>query len=113
MLDSIIFIFYIILAFTITDALLFTGAVILLFSLATLKYPPLLSLLPYPQLLKRKIIIDISGIALGLVTLGGILMGYSYYASWSLAIVFSIASICLLFIWPMYRIDELETKKLD
>lgn len=108
--DIILMLSYLVLAFSITNPLRFVICVITLFTVATLKYLPLLSSLPYPRLLMRKILIDISGIVMGLAVLTAVLMNYTFYASWSLAIIFSLANLCLLFIWPMYRIENQPVK---
>lgn len=106
LIDIILVINYSGLAFAITNALLFAIGVIFLFTIATLKYLFLLPHLPHPRLLKRKILIDIGGIILGLAALVGIIIGYSSYSTWGMAILFTLANILLLFIRPMYRLDN-------
>jgi len=105
LIDGILIICYVALAFTISNPLLFAVCVTALFAIATLKYLLLLPILNQPRLLKRKILIDISGIILGLAAVAGILAGYSFYTCWIMTTLFTLANICLLFIWPMYRED--------
>lgn len=106
LVDAALIAFYLMLAFSFNFPVRFIFAVTILFVCATLKYALLLGVIDYPVLLKKKIIIDIMGILLGLTSLGGILMGYPILSSWYIAIVFALGNIFFLIIRPMYRLEN-------
>ncbi len=105
-MDTLLIIVYILLALSFKHALLFSYVVTLLFIFATLKYALFVKHNDkHPRLLRRKIVVDILGILLSLLTLGGILLGYETYSLWFLTIVFLFANIVIFFITPLYRLD--------
>ncbi len=104
--DGLLVALFVLLALTFARPILFAFVVTVLFALAAIKYTLMLNDIPHPRLLKRKIVIDLLGKLMGLITLGGMLAGYTLISSWFLAITFTVANISLLFVWPMYRADQ-------
>ncbi len=106
MMDVLLIISYILLAFSFKYALLFSYLLTLFFILATLKYALFVKHNEkHPRLLRRKIVVNILGTLLSLLTLGGILLGYETYSLWFLPIVFLFANIVIFFISPLYKLD--------
>lgn len=106
MMDAILLVLIIGLAFTLQNPILFIFIDLVMFIMATIKYTLILNVVDHPKLLKRKIIIDLSGALLAGLALIGILYGYQVYSIWILTSVFLCANIILLFVWPMYRLDR-------
>ncbi len=104
--DIILVALYIGLAFSLGNPLMFAFLILFIFIVATIKYAQLLNVINQPKLLKRKITIDLCGVMMGALSVGGILAGYQNYSMWLLAIVFIIVNIFLLLIWPMYVADK-------
>ena len=104
--DVVLVILYGFLAFNFDKPLMFVYIVTGLFIVATLKYILLVGKLPHQKLLKNKIRIDSMGIVMGLITLIITANGNLYVGTWFLAITFGIANILLLFVWPMYKLEE-------
>ena len=103
-IDAVLFVSYLALAFSFNSPIIFASIVTLLFIAATLKYALLLKIINHPKLLKRKIAIDSLGVVMGALSMLAIAMGYTAVGVWFLAIVFLAANIFLLFIRPMYRV---------
>lgn len=96
---------YAFLAWNFNNPLNFVFFDLILFIIASAKYTSMLNIAPHPKLLKRKILIDISGIALAAITLIGIVFGLPEISLWFMATSLTIANIYWLFIKPMYRLD--------
>jgi hypothetical protein len=105
-MDAILLVLIIGLAFTLNNPLLFIFLDLIMFLVATVKYTLMLGVVDHPKLLKRKIIIDLSGALLAGLALVGILYGYQSYSVWILTSIFLLANIFFLFVWPMYRADR-------
>ncbi|MEO8638205.1 MAG: hypothetical protein ABI430_04890 [Candidatus Taylorbacteria bacterium] len=105
-LDGLLIVCYLLLAQGMRDPASFLFFDTLLFIFATAKYAFLLGVVNHPRLLKRKILADLSGVCAGVLAFGGLVAGYSYVATWALAIVFVIANFILFFIFPLYRLDS-------
>jgi len=103
-IDAVLFVSYLALAFSFNSPIIFASIVTLLFIAATLKYALLLKIINHPKLLKRKIAIDSLGVVMGALSMLAIAMGYTAVGAWFLATVFLAANIFLLFIRPMYRV---------
>ncbi len=104
-IDTILILLYFVMAFFLGNPITFVFFTLLLFITASTKYSFLLNQLPHPRLLKKKILIDLSGVLMSTLTLGGIILGYSWISTWAFSIVFIIANILLFFVWPLYRPD--------
>lgn len=78
---------------------------LLLFIAAVAKYAFLLGIVPQPGLLRRKILVDLSGVAACAFAFGGALSGYPFASAWALAVAFAIANVFLFFVRPLYRLD--------
>lgn len=104
-IDSILLVAYLALAGVIGRPLVFPSVVTLLFSAATLKYVAFLKGSAYRSTLRRKIIIDLLGVALAGSYLAISLLGYSSVSAWGFTAVFLIANMYLLMVRPMYRVE--------
>jgi hypothetical protein len=60
--------------------------------------------IPHPHLLQRKIRADLLGALLCAGILALMNLGFIYYAAWAMAVLFSIASIYVLAVKPIYKI---------
>lgn len=105
-IDAILVVFYGVMAFSIGNAALFGFFLAVFFTIATMKYVLVLGIVSQPRLLKRKITADCLGILLGLAVVGGIMAGHETFSVWGLAIIFSVANVCMFFVWPLYRLDS-------
>lgn len=103
--DAILVLVYCGLALSIGDPIPFAFFALCVFVAAPPKYALMLGVIPHNSLLKRKILIDLVGTALCTAILGGALFGYELESAWTLAVVFTLANIYLLFIRPMYRLE--------
>ena len=106
-LDAVLFAIYLALAFNLNNRIFFTFWALLIYIVAAAKYALLLGTVPHPRLLKRKILVDISGIMMCALALIGILTGHGTLSLWLMAVVFFIANILFFFVWPLYKSDEL------
>ncbi len=95
---------YIGLGLSMGTSLTFFFANVCLFVAAPLKYAFLLEKIPYAALLRRKILVDLSGTVLAVGTLGIALMGYPVFAAWTQAVLFGLASVRYLITHPLYRV---------
>ena len=105
-IDGLLVFLYTMLAFSFAEPIRFNILVIALFIVATLKYAHLRCKIDYPVLLRKKIRIDLLGVCMGVGAFILTLAESSIVGIWSLAVIFGIANIYLLFIEPMYRIEE-------
>lgn len=103
-IDGILTLLYVALAFTIGRTIPFLAVAAVLFAFAVPKYALLLRLIDFPHTLKRKMVFDTLGTLLCVVVLIGAFAGYPMESMWALAIVFTLANLVLLTIWPMYRV---------
>ncbi len=103
--DAGLFFIYLLTAWEFGSPKGFAFAFLLLFIVACVKYSFLLYETSHPKLIKRKILVDLSGALAGALTLCGIMAGYQYASLWSLAIVFSFANVFLFFVQPLYQLD--------
>jgi hypothetical protein len=106
LLDLLVVIAYLTLAYAFGNPLLFFMANLFIFILAPLKYIHLLGRIPHSRLLKRKITIDLLGTLLAACVLAGALLGYATYSAWALASIFAIANLYWLLLNPMYRVID-------
>ncbi len=103
-MDAALVAVYFALAFSIGRPLLFAFFALAVFIVATPKYALMLGKIPHNDLLRRKILIDLTGIAFCALVLAGTLIGYEIESAWTLAIGFTLANVYLLLIRPMYRL---------
>lgn len=101
--DSTLVLSYVALALAIGREWAFPFFALCIFIAAVAKYTLMLRIVPHEKLLKRKITIDILGVALCTVTLGIALTGWILTSAWFLAAVFTLSNVYLLLIRPMYR----------
>ena len=102
--DSLLVVIYLALAFAIGHAAVFSSFALLVFVVATPKYALMLGKIPYGPLLRRKILIDLSGVTFTAAVFLGTLAGFPLESAWFLAIGFALANIYHLIIHPMYRL---------
>jgi len=102
--DGALVLAYVALALAIGSEWAFPFFALCIFIAAVIKYALMLRIVPHEDVLKRKIIIDMLGVALCATALGVALAGWTLTSAWLLAIVFTIANIYLLLIKPMYRL---------
>lgn len=100
--DVVLVAIYAWLALSLSTHIEFFLAATILFIAATPKYMLMHGKIPYDALLRRKVKIDTTGIALCTLCFGLAYSGHSFLAAWALAITFTIANIYLLWIRPMY-----------
>lgn len=105
-IDAILVIFYIILAFNIDNPMRFALWAALLFSVSVVKYIELLWVGDFLDLLKYKIFIDSIGTISCVGALGGIISGYAMISIWIWAIVFAIANAYIFFMNPLYSFPK-------
>ena len=110
MLDGLLIISYLGLAFNFNHPINFIFSDLMLFIIASAKYAFLLHKVHHPILLKRKILIDILGTLWAALALGTILLGYAMLSVWGLALGFIFVNILLFFVWPLYKLDALIQK---
>lgn len=103
--DTVLTILFIGVAASMGDVILFTFINLLLFIAAVAKYAFLLGMIPHPRLLRRKILVELSGVAACTLAFGGAVLGYPLISAWTLTIAFLAANIFLFFVKPLYRLD--------
>lgn len=104
--DAALVIIYLLLAFSLDDAMYFVGLTALLFVVATLKYVELFGHAPVHTPLRRKIRVDSLGIVV--TTVAALTMLWSTYdriVTWVMIIFFIIANLDVLWVRPLYRDD--------
>jgi hypothetical protein len=105
--DAVLFFIYLSLAISFGNISHFILTVTLLFIVASAKYSLMLFVVEQPKLLKRKILVDISGIAMCFLSLFGIILsGNETYSAWVLAVVFVLSNVVLFTVYPLYRLDK-------
>lgn len=102
--DILLVVLYINVAFSLNYIIRFEIAVLLLFIAASAKYVFLLDVIPYPKLLKRKILIDVLGTAFTAMTVAGVVFFNAYISAWIFTFLFILANILFLMVKPMYRL---------
>lgn len=100
--DVVLVVIYAWLALSLSTHVEFFLAATILFIAATPKYMLMRGKIPYDALLRRKVKIDTTGIALCALCFALAYFGHSFAAAWTLAIAFTAANIYLLWIRPMY-----------
>lgn len=103
-LDALLTGIYTALALSIGRPEWFAAAALAIFIAATPKYAHMLGRIPHDALLRRKILIDLSGVAFCALVFAGTAFGYPYESAWVLAVVFALANVYHLLIHPMYRL---------
>ena len=103
-IDGVLAIIYIVLAFSIGSVVLFSFVSMMLFAAATTKYILLLGIVERTDILRRKIAIDTLGLALCTATFAGAILGYPLASAWLQAGIFVVANVYLLAIRPMYAL---------
>ncbi len=104
LVDAVLVLAYLTLAFSIGEPLHFALAALFLFVAASLKYILMRGRIPHESLVERKIFLDALGAVACATLLGGTLTIYALEAAWLFAIGFALANVYLLFIRPMYRL---------
>jgi hypothetical protein len=102
-LDGALLCLYLVLAVSLGTSVLFPYCVVVIFTLAPIKYLHMLGKTPYDRTVRKKIAIDLAGTLLGVCVLGIALAGGALIAAWTLALLFLLANFYLMFIRPMYR----------
>ena len=105
-IDFILASLYIAIALNIENPPYFIFFTLLVFAVTSVKYTLLLGNVDDFNLLKRKILINVSGVCGCALVIGGILAGYIRSSLWTWAIVFILANIILFVLWPFYRIEN-------
>jgi len=109
-LDFILASLYVAVAINIGSPAYFIFFVLLIFAVSVVKYTMLIGVVDYDSVLKRKVMINASGVCGCTLVIGGILAGYVRFSLWGWAIVFILANILLFTLWPSYKIDRHEDK---
>lgn len=104
LVDAVLVVAYLSLAFSIGEPLYFAAAALALFIAAPIKYVLMRGRTPHEALVERKIFLDALGAVACAALLGGTLGGYALETAWIFAIAFSLANVYLLLIRPMYRL---------
>ncbi|HWP61406.1 MAG TPA: hypothetical protein VN495_02285 [Candidatus Paceibacterota bacterium] len=102
--DLLLFVSYVGLGLSLGTPVSFFFFNLCLFVAAPLKYAFLLGRIPHPILLRRKIVIDLSGTLLATVVLGVAIFSSALVAAWLLTILFALASVRYLITHPLYRL---------
>lgn len=105
LVDTVLILLYVGAAFAMGRPLLFPFLTLYMFMAAVFKYTVVLHGIPHNGLLKRKILIDLTGVVLCGVCAGLAVAGYPVESAWFAAIAFSLANLYLLLIRPMYRLE--------
>ena len=104
LIDAILVLAYLALAFSIGEPTYFAFAAFALFALATFKYVLMRGHTSYEAVVERKIHIDALGALACAVLVLGMFLGYALEATWLFAVGFALANVYLLLIRPMYRL---------
>jgi hypothetical protein len=102
-LDGVLLCSYLMLAVSLGTSILFPYCVVVIFTLAPIKYVHMLGKTPYDRTVRKKIAIDLAGTLLGVCVLGIALTGSAQASAWTLAILFLLANVYLMLVRPMYR----------
>lgn len=104
--DVLLFVIYVAMALNMNSRSLFVYLTLLLFIVAAIKYSFLLRIINHPKLLKRKILVDLSGVLGSALVLGGIMAGYETLSIWIFSGGFVASNLLLFFVWPLYHPDH-------
>jgi len=103
--DAALALSYLALAFSLGTEWAFPFFALCIFVAAPIKYALMLGAVPHSDLLRKKLLIDLSGTTLCILALlAAVFFDYPVAAAWTLAIIFSLANIYLLLVKPMYRL---------
>lgn len=102
--DFVLVVTYLALALSLGRPVEFALAAFVLFAVAPVKYLLMRGLIPYDALLRRKILIDISGTVFCAAVFAGTVAGYPLESAWVLGVGFALANVYHLIIHPMYRL---------
>jgi hypothetical protein len=102
--DIILLVSYLFVASSLGQPLQFALCGIVLFLIAAGKYALMLHEIPHPELLQRKLRIDLLGAGLCAIALATMLLGHVFEGSWIMATIFALANIDILFLRPLYRL---------
>ncbi|OGF61135.1 hypothetical protein A2662_03205 [Candidatus Giovannonibacteria bacterium RIFCSPHIGHO2_01_FULL_45_33] len=110
-IDVFLVIIMSVLAYYLNNPTKFIVWVLFLFIFATIKYAILLGKIPHLLLLRKKILVDLSGAAASAITLYFTLTSNVMASVWIYTVCFIIANIYLTLVNPLYMIiDNLESK---
>src|SRR3989344_1066318 len=104
LIDAILVLAYLALAFSIGEPTYFAFAAFALFALATFKYVLMRGHTSYEAVVERKIHIDALGALACAVLVLGMFLGYALEATWFFAVGSPPATFSLLLTRPMYRL---------
>ena len=104
LVDTLLVVVYLGLALSIGQPLSFALFALFVFIVATPKYALMRGVIPHDALLRRKILIDLSGVAFCALVVVCTLLGYSWESAWVLGVGFALANVYHLLIYPMYRL---------
>ena len=103
LIDAVLVVSYLALAFSIGKPFNFALAALLLFIVAPLKYILMRGRTPHGALVEHKILLDSLGTLACIALVIGLFLGNALEVTWLFAIGFTLANLYLLFIRPMYR----------
>ena len=104
LVDAVLVVTYLALAFSIGEPFYFALAALLLFTVAPLKYILMRGSTSHEALVEHKILLDSMGTFACIGLVAGLFLGSPLEVTWLFAIGFTLANIYLLFIHPMYRL---------
>jgi len=102
--DIILAISYFFIAASMGQPQQFAICALAMFLIAAAKYTLMLYDIPHPHLLQRKIRADLLGALLCAVLLALMNLGFVVQAAWFMTILFSLASVYVLVVSPLYRL---------
>ena len=105
LVDTVLVVCYIGLALSLGREWAFPFFALCIFVAAPIKYALVVGSVPYSQLLRKKLIIDLLGAALcAFALLGAVFLNYPLTTAWLFATIFALANIYVLVIRPLYRL---------
>ena len=111
-IDIILASLYIAMAAHIENPPYFIFFTLLVFAVTSVKYTLLLGNNEEDySLLKRRLLINMSGVCGCALVIGGILTGYTRSSIWAWVIAFILANIIIFSLWPFYKLDIKEEDK--
>jgi hypothetical protein len=102
--DIILALSYLFIAASIGQPQQFTLCTLVMFLIAAGKYTLMLYDIPHTNLIQRKIRIDLLGALLCAVILAAMNFGWILSAAWTFAALFTLASIYILLLRPLYKL---------
>jgi len=102
--DIILAISYLFIAASIGQPPQFALCTLVMFLIAAAKYTLMLYDIPHPHLLQRKIRADLLGALMCAGILALMNLGWVYYAAWGMTLIFTVASVYVLAVKPLYKI---------